>query len=74
MAEVIKTIKEKNITTVFAENAEDEKVMKTIAKETGASVLKLDTLENLTKEDIENGRDYFIVMKSNLESLVLALS
>ena len=74
MAEIIKTIKEKNITTVFAENSDDEKIMKAIAKETGARVLRLETLENLNKEDIDSGREYFNIMRSNLEALVLALS
>ena len=74
MAEIIKIIKEKDITAVFAENAEDEKVMNAISKETGAKVLRLNTLENITKEDIESGRDYFKVMETNLDALVLALS
>ena len=69
MSEVIKFIKENNVRAVFWENEKDKKIVKVIAKETGVSTLKLETLENMTLE----GRDYFSVMRSNLDSLVIAL-
>ncbi len=73
MTEIIKFIKDNDIKTVFYETEKDKKIMKAIAKETGAGMLKLETLENITKKDIENGRDYFGVMRSNLDNLVNAL-
>ena len=48
--------------------------MKTIARETGVTISKLETLENITKKDIETGREYFSVMRSNLDALSFALN
>ena len=73
ISETIKVIREKDIKTIFAENAIDEKIMKTIAKETGSTISRLETLENVTGQDIENGREYFSIMRSNLDALCLAL-
>ena len=73
MANIIKIIKENNIKTVFWEDPKDKKIMNAIKKETGVSILKLETLENMTKKDIESGRDYFGIMSSNLNNLVEAL-
>ena len=45
----------------------------TIAKETGADTAVLNPLEGLTEEEIEEGKDYFSVMRENLQALVKAL-
>lgn len=73
ISETIKVIRDRGIKTIFAENAIDEKVMRTIAKETGSNILKLETLENITDKDIENGREYFSIMRCNLDALCVAL-
>lgn len=64
MAEIVNTIKEKNIQYICAEELESSKVVDTIAKETGAQTVSLNPFEG----DKEN-RDYFEVMENNLEVL-----
>jgi len=74
MSETIKFMKDNNIKSVFVESDKDKKIMETIANETGANILKLETLENITKKDIESGRDYYNIMRANLDNLVIALT
>lgn len=73
IANVVKLIREKNITTVFSEPLVSPKFAETIAKETGARTVSLNPLEGLLKEDIAAGKDYVIEMRQNLENLKLAL-
>ncbi|GFP19171.1 zinc transport system substrate-binding protein [Candidatus Hakubella thermalkaliphila] len=74
LAEIVELIKEKNINYIFMERLiGNPKLTETIAKETGAKTLVLNPPEDITTEDIENGRDYFSLMTENLENLRLAL-
>ncbi len=45
----------------------------TVARETGADILQLHPLGYITVEDIDAGDDYFTIMRSNLDSLRVAL-
>lgn len=73
MAEVVRFAQEKGITTVFFEEMVDPKVAQTIAREIGADTATLNPLEGLTQEDMDNGREYFSVMRENLQALKEAL-
>ncbi|WP_425539157.1 metal ABC transporter substrate-binding protein [Microaceticoccus formicicus] len=73
MAEIIDYVKENNVNTIFFEQSSGSKVAETIEKATGAKTKVLSTLESLTKEQIDNGDDYFSVMRQNLEALKEAL-
>lgn len=73
MAEIINMIKKENIKYIFTEPLTSPKPIETIAKETGIKVLPLNTIEGLTKEDIERKADYISLMKENLENLKKAL-
>lgn len=72
--ESIQYIKSQNIKAIYMESLSNDKLLQTISKETGVKILKLNTLESLSKQDLENGNDYFKVMNENLESLVEGLS
>lgn len=73
MAEIIDFVKENKINTIFFEQSSGSKVAEAIEKATGAKIKVLSTLESLTKEQVDNGDDYFSVMRQNLEVLKEAL-
>ena len=73
MEEIIEFARENKVKTIFFEELTSPKVANTIAKETGADTAVLNPLEGLTEEEIEEGKDYFSVMRENLQALVKAL-
>lgn len=73
MAEIVNFIKEKQLKYVFFEELVSPKVAQTIAQETGATAAVLNPLEGLSEADQKAGKDYFSVMKDNLEVLKKAL-
>jgi zinc transport system substrate-binding protein len=73
MAEITKFVKDNNIKYIFFEELISPKVANTIAKETGAKTEVLNPIEGLKEEDVKNGKEYFTVMRDNLEVLKKAL-
>lgn len=73
MEEIIEFARENQVKTIFFEELTSPKVAETIAKETGAETAVLNPLEGLKEEEIEEGKDYFSVMRENLQALVKAL-
>lgn len=69
MMELIDTIRSRKIKSVFYEELLSPAVARTVASETGASLLQLHGIHNLTKEDIESGVHYFALMEKNLSAL-----
>lgn len=70
MRRIIDMVKEYGIKCIFFEELVDPKVARSIAQETGCETRSLSPLDGLSKEDIDAGREYFSVMKENLEALV----
>ncbi|KZL91438.1 high-affinity zinc uptake system binding-protein ZnuA precursor [Clostridium magnum DSM 2767] len=68
MEELIKYCKENKIKTIFVEDMVSPKVSETVAKEVGAKVEKIYTVES--KED---NKDYIQSMKDNLELIYNSL-
>lgn len=68
LAELVNYCKENNIKTIFVEDMVSPKVSNTLAKEVGAKVEKIYTIES--KED---NKDYIQSMKSNLEMIYNSL-
>ena len=69
---IINTIKEKNISALFAEPQYSSKIADTIAAETGATVYILDPI--VTGDATEDAYDdYIIKMENNLNTLKEAL-
>lgn len=71
--EMIKQIKEKNIKYIFTEEALPPDMADLIAKQTGAQVLMLYTIEHVTKEEFDEQISYQDFMYKNLENLVKGL-
>lgn len=74
MREIIDMAKEYGIKCIFFEELVDPKVAKTIAEESGCQTAALSPLDGLTKEDIDSGREYFSVMRDNLNAILLAFA
>lgn len=70
---IIKFVEDNNIKYIFFESLMSPKFSETIANETGAKTLVLNPIAGLTKEEINMGKDYFILMEENLSNLKIAL-
>lgn len=64
LKEIVEFSQKNNIKTIFMENAGSTKVSETLAKEVGANVKKIYTIEN--KED---NKSYIEAMKANLDNI-----
>lgn len=73
MAEIVKFARDNNVKVIFFEELISPKVANAIAREVGARTEVLNPLEGLKEEDISAGKDYFSVMRENLEALKKAL-
>jgi zinc transport system substrate-binding protein len=72
LATIIKHIKANNIQYIFAEPVLSSKLAATIAGETGARVLVLNPVHEVTEEQVNQGENYITFMRNNLESLKIA--
>ncbi|MFC1662793.1 metal ABC transporter solute-binding protein, Zn/Mn family [Patescibacteria group bacterium] len=73
MAELINITKEKNINYIFFETLSSPALSETIANETGAQTLVLNTIGGLTQDDWVRGVDYISLMEENLQNLMIAM-
>lgn len=73
MAEITTFVKENNIKYIFFEELISPRVAEAIAGETGAKTEALNPLEGLGEKDMEAGKEYFSVMRENLEAISKAL-
>ncbi|MFC7373092.1 metal ABC transporter solute-binding protein, Zn/Mn family [Fictibacillus iocasae] len=71
--EIIEYVNKENISYILFEENVNNNVAQSIKKETGADTLTLHNLESLTKDDIENKRDYLSIMKENVRTMEKAL-
>jgi zinc transport system substrate-binding protein len=73
LREVIGTVREHGATTIFFETLVSPRLAKTVAREVGARAAVLNPIEGLSKDELEDGEDYFSVMRANLAALRQAL-
>lgn len=73
ITKIIQIVKDQKLKYIFYEKAISPKFAQTIASETGAKTLVLDSIESLDKEQIEKGENYLTIMEKNLENLRIAL-
>lgn len=73
MAEVAEFARKNNVKYIFFEELVNPKVAQAIANEVGAKTEKLNPLEGLSQEETSAGKEYFSVMKDNLQTLSKAL-
>lgn len=65
---------ENHLQYLLVEQNVSNKLVNVIQNETTIDTLPIHNLAVLTKQDIENGEDYFSLMKNNLETLKKALN
>ena len=73
LKEIIKLVNNKEIKYIFFEALYSPKVAETISRETNTKILVLNPLGSLTEKALEDGQDYFSIMKENLKNLKQAL-
>jgi len=74
MSEIIDFVSKNNVKVIFFEELVSPKVADAIARETGSTTAVLNPLEGMSEADQAAGKDYFSVMRENLNTLVEALS
>jgi zinc transport system substrate-binding protein len=73
IADLIKVIKDENISTIFFEEFANNKVVKMLSIETGSKVETLRPIENLTTQERDDKVNYLTLMKKNLIVLKKAM-
>jgi zinc transport system substrate-binding protein len=73
ISEVIALVKEHGIKTIFFEEMVNDNVAQTIAKETGATALPLQPLENISENELKSHQTYESIMRANLVKLTQAM-
>lgn len=73
MAKAITFAKENNIRVIFYEKLHSSKAAESIAKEIGGVVKEINTIEGLTKEQMDKSEDYLSLMEKNLEVIKSAV-
>lgn len=74
VAYLVDLVKKEKIPVILYIELSSGKVAKTIAEETGASTMQIQTLHNVSKDDFENGETYVSLMKRNVDVLKKALN
>lgn len=74
MIDVAKFAKDNNVKVIFFDKMVSPKVADAIAKSAEAKTEVLNPIASLSTDDIKAGKDYFSVMRENLEALRKALS
>lgn len=75
LIEVINFANDKGITTVFYEVGSSDKLARTVAEGiTGGLVGVLDPMGTVSRRDYNRGKDYFQIMRENIEALLIALN
>ncbi|HEY6837910.1 MAG TPA: metal ABC transporter substrate-binding protein [Geobacteraceae bacterium] len=66
---LVREMRERHLRYIFSEELLSPAVAETIARETGATVLKLNGIHNVGKADLDKGVSYLSLMEENLKSL-----
>lgn len=74
LAELVQQVKQNKVKAIYSEELVSPRVARTIAGETGATVLKLHGAHNVAKEDLAQGVTFIKLMDENLKNLQVGLS
>jgi len=74
IAYLIETVQSEKIPYVYHVELSNKNVAESIGEQTGAGVLLLNSCENLTKQEFENGATYIDLMQANIENLKKGLN
>jgi zinc transport system substrate-binding protein len=70
---IVREVERSGATTVFFETLVSPRLAETVAREAGATTAVLNPLEGLSQEELDEGNNYFSVMRQNLATLRQAL-
>ena len=70
---IVREVERSGATTVFFETLVSPRLAETVAREAGAKTAVLNPLEGLSQEELDEGENYFSVMRENLATLRHAL-
>ena len=70
---LVNFIRKENIPVILYVELSSQKVADTLANETGAKTMCLNSAHNLTQQDFESGVTYVSIMKENIKTLKAAL-
>jgi zinc transport system substrate-binding protein len=73
LVKLTRLIRENRLDTLFHEELINPRVAETLARETGATLLKLNPAGNLAKEQFDRGETFITLMDRNLENLKTGL-
>ncbi|OGG58923.1 hypothetical protein A3C89_03490 [Candidatus Kaiserbacteria bacterium RIFCSPHIGHO2_02_FULL_50_50] len=73
LANITEIVRANGVKTIFTEELVAPDIAETIARETGATVSLLSTIEGLTEDDIAAGNDYLSKLRGNLKTLTSSL-
>lgn len=73
LAELIRDIRANGLRYIYAEELVEPRVADTIARETGARVLRLNGAHNIGRDDLAAGATFLSLMEQNLENLRIGL-
>ena len=62
-------VKEKNLPFVLVIDGSDGSVAQTVASQSGAKIMTLDSCQSVSEEEINEGKSYLSIMQENLEVL-----
>jgi zinc transport system substrate-binding protein len=74
MAYLVKTVESEKIPVVYVVEQSAGNIARTLAEQTGASILTLHSCERVTQSDIDSGATYLSLMRQNVESLKQGLN
>ncbi len=74
IAALCRRVRRDHLPVVFHIELSNQRIARTIAAQTGAKVLEINSLHNLSRQDFENNATYISVMYKNLKALKEALN
>jgi zinc transport system substrate-binding protein len=69
MMELVRTVRDHGLKTIFYEELLAPRVAETVAAETGATLVKLHGIHNVTRQELDGGVTYLGLMEQNLANL-----
>lgn len=73
IGEMVQKIKKYNVKYIFYEELTIPRIANVLSKETGVTLLKINSAHNLSREDLEKETTYINIMESNLKQLRIGL-
>lgn len=74
IAHIVNTVQDENIAFVYHVELSSQNVARLVSEQTGAELLMLHSIQNVSKEEFDAGETYLSLMRHNVESLAKGLS